>query len=546
VIYFLIWTTFVVYESGKALRSTSSRRAVGSILPISFASKRDGTRTPRSERSTESPRRSESGSSSSGKRRRRRRKRRALFASNDAADHWAGGRYAFGYRSAAAENSRRRVLVIFEPEATIVRSMFAWSAAGWSLRQIATELERLGVKRPHGGRRWHRSAVHAILTNPGYMGQGRYNLDDVPGKVEREARPNRCGRRHRPECSCAKVRRRTGAGDGDNVVFSVAYPVIVEPELWTRVTARLDENKGTRALQTSDPERFLRSYLACGSCGRRLRAKAIRRKNVRGEVVKVHSYYVCEYRDPETAAGCRRISEAAIETERIAWTVLSRLYTDRVWLRQHIREYELQAAVTDVERGSAVDHAREVLAAADKDVRKWLRIIERVAADESDREILDHYQEAKARRMAAAEALAEAEARVVRAPSLTDAEIDAEADRVSALVLAVADPEGNPAALKAAVLSELRIRITVPVDDDAPLLFESARMGDFFPAGIPQEAFEVPVAGVLQTVSGSVDSPRQTDRAGNGSVRLAVRRELTLETVPSSRRNPAPAGRAAP
>jgi site-specific DNA recombinase len=70
-----------------------------------------------------------------------------------------GGR-KYGYRSGA----------IYEPEAAIVRRIFAESAAGASQEAIARGLTVDGVPAPKA-RRWRQATIGSMLQNPAYVGQ---------------------------------------------------------------------------------------------------------------------------------------------------------------------------------------------------------------------------------------------------------------------------------------------------------------------------------------------------------------------------------------
>ena len=50
-----------------------------------------------------------------------------------------------------------------------VRQIRAWHSAGWTLRKIAGELNRLGVTTKNGGAAWYASTVRRIVTNKLYM-----------------------------------------------------------------------------------------------------------------------------------------------------------------------------------------------------------------------------------------------------------------------------------------------------------------------------------------------------------------------------------------
>ena len=71
---------------------------------------------------------------------------------------------------------------------------------------------------------WLPIVVRNILANPGYMGKGWYNTTENPSECVRC--PNRCGRRHRDDCDCARTKRRARSE-----WLAVAYPPIVAPDL---------------------------------------------------------------------------------------------------------------------------------------------------------------------------------------------------------------------------------------------------------------------------------------------------------------------------
>ena len=53
-------------------------------------------------------------------------------------------------------------------ELASVKQMEAWRAAGWTLRQVAEELNGRSVPTKHGGRKWYASTVRHMLRNDLY------------------------------------------------------------------------------------------------------------------------------------------------------------------------------------------------------------------------------------------------------------------------------------------------------------------------------------------------------------------------------------------
>jgi site-specific DNA recombinase len=75
----------------------------------------------------------------------------------------------YGYRRVAAQDGRPAHMEIFEPEAEIVRSIFASHAEdGASIRQIAHDLHDRHVPSPTGKPIWGTSTLHRLLANEAY------------------------------------------------------------------------------------------------------------------------------------------------------------------------------------------------------------------------------------------------------------------------------------------------------------------------------------------------------------------------------------------
>lgn len=108
------------------------------------------------------------------------------------------GGLPYGYRSVEAEKGRRAEIV--DEEAQWVRFIFDRYAAGWNPRQIANELNRLGVPSPRGGT-WTHAVLYpdkkkhlGMLANELYNGRLIWNRTDwvkdpVNGRRRRRIRP---------------------------------------------------------------------------------------------------------------------------------------------------------------------------------------------------------------------------------------------------------------------------------------------------------------------------------------------------------------------
>lgn len=77
---------------------------------------------------------------------------------------YVAGTAPYGYRY------KNKELVIFEPEAEIVRWIYASYLSGWSLTEIAQDLRRRHIPKRNGDDKWHMRTVQYILTNEKYIG----------------------------------------------------------------------------------------------------------------------------------------------------------------------------------------------------------------------------------------------------------------------------------------------------------------------------------------------------------------------------------------
>src|ERR1035441_9585196 len=79
-----------------------------------------------------------------------------------------GGRAPFGYRIVDG------LLVIHDAEATVVRQIYDWAAAGVSQRDIARRLNEQGI-RPYMANSWGKTSVGRLIGHEVYVGTAVYN-----------------------------------------------------------------------------------------------------------------------------------------------------------------------------------------------------------------------------------------------------------------------------------------------------------------------------------------------------------------------------------
>jgi hypothetical protein len=94
----------------------------------------------------------------------------------------SAGDYCFGYRSEFADpdhvnwNGRgpkpKKIVVIYEPEAEVVRMIFLWFIEGLSICAIVRRLNERGIDKGHRSTKpgWHHQSVRRILGNAKYVG----------------------------------------------------------------------------------------------------------------------------------------------------------------------------------------------------------------------------------------------------------------------------------------------------------------------------------------------------------------------------------------
>lgn len=85
-------------------------------------------------------------------------------------------RVPYGYRRVPRGPAGPAHLVVYEPEARVVRRIFAdYVAGGCSVRELARRLYRAGIGAPRGGAVWATSTLSGLLRNPAYKGTAIYN-----------------------------------------------------------------------------------------------------------------------------------------------------------------------------------------------------------------------------------------------------------------------------------------------------------------------------------------------------------------------------------
>ena len=177
-----------------------------------------------------------------------------------ALDGYSAGGMPYGYTSSSDGNGHTRA--INEDEAKWVRHIYQRYVDGYSCRQIAHELNTLGVPSPRGGT-WKHSAIYpdgkglGILGNPIYGGKQIWNRtawvkDPITGRRRRTMRPM-----------------------SEWIITDVPDQAIIPPDLMQAVEARRRAQKRDTSTQTANgknsggrgPKFLFSGLLKCGVCG---------------------------------------------------------------------------------------------------------------------------------------------------------------------------------------------------------------------------------------------------------------------------------------
>jgi len=209
----------------------------------------------------------------------------------------------YGYRRIPRGPDGPAHLEIFEPEATVVRRIFAERAAGTTISQICRLLNADAVPTPAGSRAVRgTSTLDRILRNEAYIGRTYFNRT--------EAVPDRRSGHHS---------RQVPRPRADWIAISC--PVIIAGETFeTGGKVSTDNSKWTP--RRAEPGAWLlRGLVKCGPCGVGTSCHKMRGRNGTW-----HRYYYCHNHDPLRAGGQdRRCPERNIRADALDEFVFSQV-----------------------------------------------------------------------------------------------------------------------------------------------------------------------------------------------------------------------------
>jgi site-specific DNA recombinase len=200
-----------------------------------------------------------------------------------------------GYRRVARGPDRPAHLEIFEPEAAIVRRIFAERAAGTTIRQICRQLNADAVPTPTGSRSvWGTSTLGRILGNEAYIGRTYFNrTETVPDR--------------RPGHHSRQVPRPRSEW------IAIGCPAIVADQTFQAAAKASADNSKWSPRRAEPGAWLLRGLVKCGPCGVGANCHKMRGRNGTW-----HRYYYCRNHDSLRPGGQdRRCPERNIRADAL-------------------------------------------------------------------------------------------------------------------------------------------------------------------------------------------------------------------------------------
>ncbi len=201
---------------------------------------------------------------------------------------------AYGYRRVARAGAVAAHLEIYEPEAAVVRRIFADRAAGITVREICRRLNAGRVASPTGKPTWGTSTLCRLLGNEAYIGRVYFN------RTETIADP-------RP------VRRTRQVPRPREDWIPIGCPRIIPGEQFEAAGRVAYDNAKWSPRRAEPGEWLLKGLVRCGVCDVGANCHKMRGRNGTW-----HRYYYCRNHDPLRAGGeDRRCPERNIRADAL-------------------------------------------------------------------------------------------------------------------------------------------------------------------------------------------------------------------------------------
>ena len=223
-----------------------------------------------------------------------------------------------------------KMLTVYEPEAGIVRNIFALYLQGFSTSEIARELNKLNIPTKAGKEIWRPSRVAYILKNERYIGDSFYQKTYRETTVPFNQHPNR--------------------GQEDRFYAKGTHPGIIKKDVFDAVQTLIEKRKDVFAKATTQNIYPLTSRIQCSECG-----SFYRRRIVSGTVK-----WVCSlHKDDSTACDSNYYSEERIYDGFISMVNKLRFSEDNI-LGQVISRLEMTLAAMKRNNLAARDLSKSI------------------------------------------------------------------------------------------------------------------------------------------------------------------------------------------
>jgi site-specific DNA recombinase len=205
-------------------------------------------------------------------------------------------RAPYGYRRIARTATTPAHLEIYEPEADVVRRIFAdYVDGGHSTREITRRLDTDGIPTPTGKQAvWGTSTIGRLLRNESYVGRAYWNKTEIVADPH-ATRGTRQAQRPRDEW------------------IPIAVPAIITDAVF-EAAGRVSRDNSQWSPRNAEPGAWLlRNLVRCGVCG-----VGVNCHKMRGRDGTFHRYYYCRNHDPLRAGGeHRRCRERNIRSDAL-------------------------------------------------------------------------------------------------------------------------------------------------------------------------------------------------------------------------------------
>lgn len=291
------------------------------------------------------------------------------------AGHVTGG-LVYGYNNQevkSAEGSRLHVLRVVNPkEAEMVRQIFDMYAGGLGCVRITKQLNTEGVPAPRQSPRgWAPSAVREILRRVLYKGEILWNQNEKIIKKGTQTRRKRA--------------------EKDWIRIDAPDLRIITPDVWDAVQARISKTKGSdrTAFRDQDSKYLLTGMARCAHCGGPMTIVGQDYHRQKGR------FYGCSYYKTRGSSICKNsLLIEQIFLDQIVLKSLHEALTEemvRVAVDKALAKHRAGAGVK-LDRRTDIERELSLIAA------KQNHLVDRIAAGDKNRMIIDRLNEEETRR----------------------------------------------------------------------------------------------------------------------------------------------------